>query len=724
MFVLPKVLQRAIAPLAGSLFSDKRVIIGAHRKPAETSIPTTLYSKLQQDKNFISPALVSTIVAKQNLRRKRKVQKNRAKTTIVAMIAFTLMLTLVSSAFVGVSYAPEDSQGNRMIFPVHGRTAGAGPSPWWITDHEPYSFNQSSGGYNTYSTGPSTAHVLWTYQKAPGGTVGGEQGTAYFYGDYFGSEISDVGPAIGGRLYLRSGSDIIALDEETGEVVFYRINSDPEAKWVGRTGAVFSGELVYSSGRNVVRYELSNGKYIGSYEMPLSLNGIPIQGWTPETSPPEGVAGETRAGERYFIGNSRLVINDHRTRIGTAAMVRLGAGNPIIWGEITMDFICAIYQDYVIGQEESYEGVIYCVDRWTGAFNWRRPFESYHSGGCGYGNYYVAGYDNYVYAFDLETGDMVWRSETPTESYTTEQGFACGDGLISFAGYDGQIHVWDALTGKFKYRFYVGDNTEHEPYASFYGTWPFQTPPIGADSKFYCMTGDHATPALSVPGETLLAVNGETGEEMFRFPGQCISHGSQLAIADGLLFIHDGQSGQVYAFGKGDTAVDVSVIESRIGKGDYTWITGRITDQSPGQPGTPVVSKESMTLWMEYLHATGRAPVFGEITGVEASVFALNTQGEMVDIGVVETDSEGYFKILWTPPSEDLWTITVSFDTDESYWGSWGTVDLAVGPSAGLFTSSISSTAATLTAIAVVAVSAIYLVEKRRVADRREEIEK
>jgi hypothetical protein len=37
-------------------------------------------------------------------------------------------------------------------------------------------------------------------------------------------------------------------------------------------------------------------------------------------------------------------------------------------------------------------------------------------------------------------------------------------------------------------------------------------------------------------------------------------------------------------------------------------------------------------------------------------------------------------KTVWTPPDEDLYTITVAFAGDESYWDSWGTCVLAVGP--------------------------------------------
>jgi hypothetical protein len=122
------------------------------------------------------------------------------------------------------------------------------------------------------------------------------------------------------------------------------------------------------------------------------------------------------------------------------------------------------------------------------------------------------------------------------------------------------------------------------------------------------------------------------------------------------------------------------VTQTQITKGEYTWITGRITDQSAGQPGTPCVAKESMEVWMSYLHCSGPKPQFGEINGVAADLFATKSDGTLIQIGTVETDSEGYFKAIWTPPDEDLYVITCAFAGDESYWDSWGTCNLAVGP--------------------------------------------
>jgi outer membrane protein assembly factor BamB len=383
---------------------------------------------------------------------------------------------------------------------------------------------------------------------------------------------------------------------------------------------------------------------------------------------------QTRAGELYIFGNNRV----NSTRYSGVSCYRLSPMGQL-WGPVRADMPVAIKDDVVACMEESYEGVLRTLDRWTGKVYFERMLDSYHSPTLAYDMVYTLCYDQHIYAFDYKTGAQRWRSSFPMSNYGSENSISVGDGLCSMGSYDGCIYVYDAFTGEFKSRNYVGD-CPYEFYSSYYGTWPFQTTPVGADGKFYAMTGDHTRPWLPVPGETLMAIDGRTGKEMWRMPGSCISHGSQIAIADGILFMHDGMTGKIFAYSKGPSAVEVSVTKTQIAEGEYTWITGRITDQSAGQPGTPCVAKESMEAWMSYLHCSGLKPQFGEILGVSADLFATKSDGTIIQIGTVETDSEGYFKAIWTPPDEDLYTITCAFAGDESYWDSWGTTNLAVGP--------------------------------------------
>ena len=371
---------------------------------------------------------------------------------------------------------------------------------------------------------------------------------------------------------------------------------------------------------------------------------------------------------------------DNSTRYSGVYMIRLGFPSTILWGPVRADMPVAVKDDVVATMEESYECVLRTINRWTGQVFFETMVDSYHSPTLAYDCVYTLGYDQRIHVFDYHTGELRWISNFPMSNFGSENSISVGDGLCSMGSYDGCIYVYDAFTGAFKSRNYVGD-CPYEFYSSYYGTWPFQTTPIGADGKFYAMTGDHTRPFLPVPGETLLAVDGVTGKEMWRMPGGCGSHGSQIAIADGVLFMHDDMSNQIFAYSKGPSAVEVSVTKSQINLGEYVWITGRITDQSTGQPGTPCVAKEAMEKWMAYLHCSGPKPTREEMLGVYASLFATKSDGSYIEIGTVETDAEGYFKAIWTPPDEDLYAITCSFAGDESYWDSWGTCNVAVGPS-------------------------------------------
>ena len=82
-------------------------------------------------------------------------------------------------------------------------------------------------------------------------------------------------------------------------------------------------------------------------------------------------------------------------------------------------------------------------------------------------------------------------------------------------------------------------------------------------------------------------------------------------------------------------------------------IKGTVLDNSPAQPGTPCVSKDSMTTQMEYLHM--QHPIDGvdhnaTITGVPVSIDAVDPNGNYIHIGDTTTDGySGTFGFTWTP---------------------------------------------------------------------------
>jgi hypothetical protein len=89
--------------------------------------------------------------------------------------------------------------------------------------------------------------------------------------------------------------------------------------------------------------------------------------------------------------------------------------------------------------------------------------------------------------------------------------------------------------------------------------------------------------------------------------------GSGAVIADGYIVGLNAYDNQIYCFGKGQSRITVSAPLNVVPLGESFTITGSITDESPGQPGTPAISDESMTAWMEHLHMQKPIPVYSEI---------------------------------------------------------------------------------------------------------------
>jgi hypothetical protein len=91
-----------------------------------------------------------------------------------------------------------------------------------------------------------------------------------------------------------------------------------------------------------------------------------------------------------------------------------------------------------------------------------------------------------------------------------------------------------------------------------------------------------------------------------------------------------------------------------------------------------------MTTEMEYIHM--QHPNDGvwhnkTIAGVPVLLTAIDATGSVTSIGTVITNGYyGTFSQTWTPPDEGTYTITASFDGDDSYGSSSAATAVAVGP--------------------------------------------
>ena len=286
------------------------------------------------------------------------------------------------------------------------------------------------------------------------------------------------------------------------------------------------------------------------------------------------------------------------------------------------------------------DGYFNCYNLLDGSLAWKSEAMDYPWGQASFGAYaihsaygmfYRAAYDG-VYAFDWDDGHIVWHYQHPSVPYETP-----------YAGY---------------YSFNSGGNI--------------------ADGKLYIQNSEHTTTQPVTRGWKLHCINATTGEGIWNITAAA-AFGGAYAIADGYLTASNNYDGYMYVFGKGPTATTVSASPKTIANGATVLIEGTVTDQSPAQPGTPCVSKESMATYMEYLHMQKPIPDGYIVTGVPVMLLAIDSDGSVIEIDTVTSDVSGSFQCAWTPPDKGLYKITATFLGDDSYGSSWAETAVSVG---------------------------------------------
>ena len=125
----------------------------------------------------------------------------------------------------------------------------------------------------------------------------------------------------------------------------------------------------------------------------------------------------------------------------------------------------------------------------------------------------------------------------------------------------------------------------------------------------------------------------------------------------------------MYGFSKGETETTVAASPKIIADGSSVLIEGSVMDLSPAQPGTPAISDEDMSEWMEYLHM--QQPMPCDITGVTVKLETLDPNGNFYEIDTVTSDAAGMFSALWEPPVPGKYTVIATFEGSNSYYGSY-----------------------------------------------------
>ena len=290
----------------------------------------------------------------------------------------------------------------------------------------------------------------------------------------------------------------------------------------------------------------------------------------------------------------------------------------------------------------------------------------------------------YCSAFNLQDGSLAWKSDEldyPWGQWLAYSSSGSAYGLFYELGLDG-VYAFDWTNGKLVWKYEAPTYPYETPYTGRDGTtvYSFGGPLVIADGKVYAYNSEHTVTQPITRGWGLHCINAFTGEGIWNITGVATAG----AVADGYLTAGSLQSGHMYVFGKGQSEITVTAPDVAVPKGTAITIKGTVLDQSPAQPDTPCVSKESMTTQMEYLHM--QQPIGGIkgdaiITGVPVTLTAVDSDGNWIDIGTTTTNGYyGTFGIEWTPPDEGKYEIIASFEGDESYGSSGASTFVTVGP--------------------------------------------
>jgi hypothetical protein len=262
------------------------------------------------------------------------------------------------------------------------------------------------------------------------------------------------------------------------------------------------------------------------------------------------------------------------------------------------------------------------------------------------------------------------------------------DGKLLSHGYAGTLIAYDIKTGEELWR-YEASNVGYE---SPYGNYPISIGCI-ADGKIYLGSGEHSPTQPIWRGPNMRCIDADTGEEIWKisFHGASMpmgNGGSTYAIADGYLVGLNGYDLKIYCFGKGPTETTVTVQNDVIAKGSSIQITGTIIDTSAGTQqqeqaarfpnGVPAVADECQEDWMEYVYMQQAMPE--DMTGVTVKLYAIDPNGNYQDIGVATSDMWGNYGKSWKPPVEGEYLIMAEFEGTKSYYKSSDSTYMTVDP--------------------------------------------
>ena len=610
--------------------------------------------------------------------------------------------------------------------------------PNYKSSHNSF-YGDTAGGFNPYSQAPRSAHVMWTKEITTGGLAGGQLGSSSYYSGQSYDPYLYPPLIMNGRLYYQthksagvgqgSNPGIICVDLRTGQEIWHnseaKIDLGQLYNYVSMNGQgvmpflwdttgdtwdvynPFNGELLFSfenasSGANLwwpdatvfsedgsMQVYLLNGmdKWFAKWDSTKAFeeNGI----YAPNTSP---------GTYDWALGVQwNKTIPEHYVTDPVAGLVY-----PVKYGVTDNVLVAKVYNGgnrvyFEIGYDMTSGQEIWIRD--TAVQSWFTVF-----GEGIYASFSLA--ERTWTGYDIKTGNQIWISDPTGYPWGSYINYApcIANGKLYCGAFDGHVYAFDIKTGKLVWESYTGDAGAE----TVYGTWPVWNGPIIAGNVVFVGTGEETPTQPLTKGNRVFAFDAETGSELWNIAGYM----SLRAIADGYLVGYNGYDNSVYCFGKGPSATTVKVSSEVVSKGSSVLITGTVTDQSSGQPGTSAIADANMGAWMEYLKMQKPMPM--SATGVPVTLHATGPDGKEAAIGQVTSDMSGTYSFLWTPPDQGVYKVTATFSGSDSYGSSYAETTFGVSTASSSSSASIDLYIIAATVVILIAIAVAIILFKRK----------
>ncbi len=591
----------------------------------------------------------------------------------------------------------------------------------------------TANSINYNSTGPETAHILWTRALGLGG-IAGENNEASAYLTTTASSGRSSPLIVNGIVFLEDRTSVgktwgwYAVDLYTGETLYY-IGSDGPAYPSFASLLTFDSFSVHGSwaflwsvsgstwtaldpftantcftisnvGSGTEIRDPDNGailRYnIVDYGTPTNPN-MYLQVWNSTlTCSPISATGDPRRPYQYsgtYDGRTGYSLNISIPAVqGSVFSV---VENQYIIGGTKGDHYSSTNVPatlWMISLQPGNEGTLISNITYTSplqvmAANQYYYYSSSYSANSMQGPWVYPEYNVFVYwegatrqfwGFDLTTGQQIWGPTEPQDvwmSYGVDP--TVYNGMLLSSRYSaqspgGQITAYDIKTGEQLWKYLPGTVN----FETFYSNVPTSISAI-ADGKIYTISQEHSPSMPLRRDATVTCLNATSGEVIWQIPNYMRA---QLSLSRGYIISSNLYDSSWYCFGKGHSTTTVEASPKISMHGSSVLVEGTVTDESPGAPDTPAISDADQSAWMAYLYMQQSIPTGA--TGVSVSLDALDPNGNFVHIGDVTSDALGKYSYAFTPDVPGKYTILSSFAGSNSYGSSYAETAIVVSESA------------------------------------------